>query len=218
MKKSILFTLSLCVLLVLTASAQYTVDSVRKEYQAVHQWIADMNSGEAESELQYFDLNLVMNLPATGMHDEKIRMYFGEKWPGEEDDVEEWEDMPIRYLRFMTVEYNFSIREYYEEYLFDDQGRLLFVYAITPDLDFEGDPAPCELRMWLDGDSLLSFMIKKIDKDTGDLEIKKLRKAKYHTVYTGNKAPAESETDIYYRARAEEYLQMFRGIERNRVK
>ena len=42
MKKKVAFTLLLCVAWVLSAFAQQTVESIRKEYQAVHEMIAQM--------------------------------------------------------------------------------------------------------------------------------------------------------------------------------
>lgn len=42
MEKKVAFTLLLCVAWALSASAQQTVESIRKEYQAVHEMIAQM--------------------------------------------------------------------------------------------------------------------------------------------------------------------------------
>ncbi len=42
MEKKVAFTLLLCVAWALSAFAQQTVESIRKEYQAVHEMIAQM--------------------------------------------------------------------------------------------------------------------------------------------------------------------------------
>ena len=35
----------------------------------------------------------------------------------------------------LTAKYNFAAREYYEEYLYDDKGQVMFIYAYTPNED-----------------------------------------------------------------------------------
>lgn len=69
MKKElkIVIALMLCVAWTLSASAQTTVESIRKEYQAVQQDIALMmpnEDGETPSPPVYYDLNVSQNLPA----------------------------------------------------------------------------------------------------------------------------------------------------------
>ena len=106
------FTLLLCMAWVLTASAQHTVESIRKDYQSMHEWIALMSDNFPSDGIppEYFDLRVVQNLPATGPHHENIRMYYGEQEPEEEGDP-----YPPHYLRFTTVKYNYAAREFYEE-------------------------------------------------------------------------------------------------------
>ena len=211
MKKTII--LLLCVASTLTASAQRTVESIRKEYQAVHERIAQMTPNkdrEWETPPEYFDLHVVQNLPATGPHSENIRMFYGELEPEEEGDP-----YPPHYLRFTTVKYNFAAREFYEEYLYDDKGQVMFIYAITPDVMLD-ELWPYELRMWFDGRRLLRFMAKRYDGQPDYLDIATLRKATWKEEYTGKAIPEKfrQETDRCQQ-RAQRYLSMFKGIDDN---
>ena len=105
---------------------KHTIESIRKEYQSVHEWIALMSDNFPSDGIppEYFDLRVVQNLPATGPHHENIRMYYGELEPEEEGDP-----YPPHYLRFTTIKYNYAAREFYEEYLYDDKGQVMFIYA-----------------------------------------------------------------------------------------
>ena len=129
MIKKVVFTLLLCIAGYLSVSAQNTVESIRKEYQNVHEWMAQMGDNFPSDGIPpvYFDLRVVQNLPATGPHQENIRMYYGEL-----ESEEEGDPYPPHYLRFVTAKYNFAAREFYEEYLYDDKGQVMFIYAITP--------------------------------------------------------------------------------------
>ena len=206
MKRKVAFTLLFCVVWALTVNAQNTIESIRKEYQEVHEWIASMEPNEDGGHdwpPEYFDVHVVQNLPATGPHDEKIRMFYGEE-ETEEDLV-----YPPHYLRFATAKYNFAAREFYEEYLYDNNGQVMFIYAITPDVD--DDLTPYELRIWFDGERLLRFTAKKAEG-----EYENLRKATYKETYSGKTIP-----ELYQREagrcqqRARRFIIMFDGIDEN---
>ena len=208
MKKTITFTLLLCAVWTLTASAQNTVESIRKEYQDVQKWIAEMRNEESETYPEYYDLHVMQYLPATGRHEEKIRMYYTEQEPDYEAEVFTF---PPRLLRFATARYNFAAREFYEEYLYDDQGQVLFIFAITVDVDEH----PYQLRMWFDGKRLLQFTAKQIV----DEQIDDLLKADAKMVYSGTTIPEKyrMETDRYQQ-QAEKHSKMFNSIDENTYK
>lgn len=197
MSRKKIFTLLICVAWAMTAGAQNSVESIRKAYQDVHKMIDQMTpdaEGMWEMPPEYFDLKVVQNLPGTGPHEEKIRMYYGEL-----ESEEEGDPYPPHYLRFTTVKYNFAAREFYEEYLYDDKGQVMFIYALTPDV---GDELiPYELRMWFDGKRLLRFTAKK---------------STLKDVYSGATIPelylSEAER---CQQRAKRYLLMFKGIDEN---
>lgn len=210
MKKT-LFPLFLCIALVLPVSAQKALDNIRKEYQDVQEMIALMmpnEDGIVAWPPDYFDLQVQQNLPATGPHKENIRMFYGKLEPEEEGDP-----YPPHYLRFTTAKYNFAAREYYEEYLYNDKGQVIFIYAITPDID--DNMAPYELRLYFDGNRLVRFTAKKTDAK-GYLDIAFLRKATFKEVYSGKTIPEKflDETDRC-KQRAHRFLTMFKGIDDN---
>ena len=211
MRRKIVFTLFLCMAWASTASAQNTIESIRKAYQDIHQTIAQMKpdgDGVGEMPPAYYNLQVVQNLPGTGPHEENIRMYYGDLEP-----KEEFDPYPPHYLRFTTVKYNFAAREFYEEYLYDSKGQVMFIYAITPDVG--EDMVPYELRLWLDGNRLLRFTAKKAE-GINSLDIASVRKASFREVYSGTTIP-----ELYRREtsrcqqRAQKYLTMFKGIDDN---
>ena len=159
---------------------------------------------------EYFDLQVVQNLPATGGHKENIRMYYGELEPEEEGDP-----YPPHYLRFTTAKYNFAAREFYEEYLYDDKGQVMFIYALTPDVTL-GEFTPYELRMWFDGKRLLRFMAKRYDGQPGNLDITMLRKSTFKEEFTGSAIPEKFREETgRLQQRAQRFLTMFKGIDDN---
>ena len=206
MEKKVVFTLLFCVVWALSASAQQTVESIRKEYQQVHEWIARMEPNEDGGHdwpPEYFDVHVVQNLPATGPHDEKIRMFYGE--------METEEDLiyPPHYLRFTTAKYNFAAREFYEEYLYDTKGRVLFIYAITPDIG--DDMVPYELRLYFDGERLLRFIAKKLDGQPDQVSQRTFKEE-----FSGKTIPEKFRRETNRcQQRAERFLTMFKGIDDN---
>ena len=212
MKKTIALALLFCAMWTLTANAQNTVESIRKEYQDVQKWIADMLDEKSETNPEYYDLHVTQLLPGTGTHEENIRMYYTEEEPDYESEEFTWHP---HHLRFATAKYNFAACEYYEEYLYDDKGQLMFVFAITVNVDDH----PYQLRMWFDGKRLLQFTAKQITDEPCDGRIKDLLKANAKMVYSGTNIPEkyQMETDRYQR-RAEKHLKMFKGIDDNTYK
>ena len=212
MIKKVVFTLLLCIAGYLSVSAQNTVESIRKEYQNVHEWMAQMGDNFPSDGIPpvYFDLRVVQNLPATGPHQENIRMYYGEL-----ESEEEGDPYPPHFLRFVTAKYNFAAREFYEEYLYDDKGQVMFIYAITPDVT-SGDIIPYELRMWFDGKQLLRFNAKKYNGPMTYLNISTLKKGPFKDEYTGKTIPELYQSEVERcQQRAQRFLTMFKGIDDN---
>ena len=65
---------------------------------------------------------------------------------------------PPHYLWFATRKYNYAVREYYEEYLYDRKGQIMFIYASNPDVIF-GEIF--EFRLYYDGQRLLKCIVKQ---------------------------------------------------------
>ena len=211
MKKIVLF------LLLMVASqmgwAQHTIESIRKTYADVKESIAMMSDNFPSEGIpaEYYHLRVAQNLRATGPHTEDIRMYFNEV---EQDEDEDWNPYPFHWLRLATAKYNFAVRQYYEEYLYDDKGQVMFIYAITPEIG--DDMIPYELRMWFDGKRLLRFTAKKAEV-TIPFDYDNLSAFKYKEEYSGTTIPGQysSETDRL-KDRAQHLLKMFEGIDRNK--
>ena len=205
------FALLLCMFWTLTVNAQHTVESIRKEYQNVHEWIALMSDSFPSDGIppEYFDLRVVQNLAGTGPHHENIRMYYGEL-----ESEEEGDPYPPHYLRFTTVKYNYAAREFYEEYFYDDKGQVMFIYALTPDVEGGGDIWPYELRMWFDGRHLLRFNAKKFEGPLDYIDIATLKKGTFKDEYTGKTIPEKysSEADRCEQS-AQRYLSLFKSID-----
>lgn len=207
--KKFAITLLLCTAWALTAGAQNTVESIRKMYQGIHERIRQITpneEGETAYPPVYYDLNIVQNLPGTGPHHENIRMLY--------DEVETAEDLvyPPHYLNFVTAKYNFAARQFYEEYLYDDKGQVMFIYAITPDVG--DDITPYELRLWFDGNRLLRFTAKKAEDNWGESE--NLSGIRFSEEYLGTTIPQKyrQETDRC-RERSQRFLEVFKSIDEN---
>jgi hypothetical protein len=177
------------------AQAQYTIEDIRKSYANVKEHIARM-SGEFPSEgipHEYYHLNVEQNLHGTGPHHEHLWMYY--------DELESDAIYPPHYLWFATKKYNYAAREYYEEYLYDNKGQLMFIYATNPDVVF-GDIF--EFRLYYDGQHLLKCIVKQ----------RKWDEKSYREVYNGPEAPgAYIETIKMLRGSADVNLRLFRQIE-----
>ena len=213
MKKRIVFTLLFCMAWIISAHAQQTIESIRKAYQDVHETIAKMTMNEEgmyEIPPQYFDLHVEQNLPATGPHHEYIRMFFGEEEQDEES--EDYSPYPPHFLRFATAKYNFAVREFYEEYLYDEKGNIMFIYIITPDV--EDDMMPYELRMWFDGERLLRFTAKRKEEPLDYIDIATLSKATFKEVFSGKTIPEKYERETgRCQLRAKRFLELFESID-----
>jgi hypothetical protein len=174
----------------LHAAAQGTVERIRQLYADMRQTISER--GEDAYPEEYYRLNIVQNLPATGRHVEDVTMYFTD------DEVDEV--YPPHHLLFATVKYNFAVREFYEEYLFDDDGHLLFAYGRLP----QDDATFRELRLYWNGDRLEHVIVKAQTPDSADFKVE----------YTGKRLRGEDEgMDAFYRECAEKLLVEFRAID-----
>lgn len=198
--------LLVCVALMAQANAQNTVASIRQEYQGVQQNIRLMMQEDGLPP-EYYHLHVVQNLPGTGLHDENIHMFYGEL-PSEE----EGDPYPPHFLHFVTAKYNFAVREYYEEFLYDDKGQVKFIYIREPNIDV---PNFQEFRLWYDGPRLLQFMVKATDDpDVFNTEV--IPASAFKQVYLGKTIPTEYD-DVCkgYLGRSKQYLEMFKGIDDN---
>ena len=196
MMKSLIVSLLMLLAGSTAATAQHTVESIRKLYGEVQESIRHMMNDEMPAE--YYNLHVKQNLPGTGPHDVNIYMYYDEK-PGQEEDV----IYPEHYLQFATTKYNFAARQYYEEYLYDAKGQLMFAYSryISEDID-----NVYELRLWFDGKRMLRALAKENTSDDWEHPVIK-------DVYTGINLPEKfQEKSESLKDGAQQILDTFNGI------
>ena len=176
-KKTIMFGSFVALLSMLLclpkAHAQNGVDAIRNHYYAVKQRIEQMEAVQLPSE--YYQVKVAQNLPGTGGHEEVVNMYYGER-----DDHEIW---PSHWLEFVTTHYNFAVREYYEEYLYNENGDIAFIFASNPDVEFG---CLYEFRLYFNDGGLIKVNIRRHTVDKTD----------YIQVYDGDEIPQEYQS--YY--------------------
>lgn len=189
------------------ALAQNTIASIRKAYQEQKQIVAQMSDDfpMRGNPPEYYHLHVAQNLPGTGPHHENVRMYYGDL-PTEE----EYDPFPPHYLSLVSSKYNFAAREFYEEYLYDNQGQVMFIYARTPDVEF---PKLHEFRLYFDGQRLLRLSVK-VAEDLDSFEDKVVEAASFKEVYTGTTIPEQyADFCSRYTAWASHYLVMFKAVD-----
>lgn len=204
MKKTILLGL-LLLGGVQTVLAQHTIEKIRKAYQRQKEYIEAMSDSFPSVGIpaEYYRLRVAHNLPGTGPHYEDISMYFAEVESEDEDAP------PIyapHYLTFATTSYNYAARRYYEEYLYDNKGQVMFIYARTPDFEY---PKVHEFRLYFNGERLLRLNVKEsevTESFDGPFNFKE--------VYTGTTIPeVYKNTCTQYINSANAYLVLFKDIE-----
>ena len=138
-----------------TAQAQDAKAAIRQHYAAAKAYVEQQQQVEAGGDFypvtQCFTVQVKQNLPGTGYHQEDVKLYYRE----EQDSAEQI--YPDLLLDFATKRYNFAARTYYEEYLYDQQGRIEFIYAALPDLDEGKD---YELRFYFSKGQLIETIVK----------------------------------------------------------
>ena len=173
--QTILLMVALCAL-TQTAQALDVKKAIRAHYSEAKAYVDQVAKLEAEGFSypvpQYFSAHVKQNLPATGFHQEEVLMYYQEQRDSDE------QIYPSLYLDFAIKKYNFAVREYYEEYLYDKQGRIQFIYATSPVLDFEND---YEFRFYFSNGQLSEMLVKRRPQGSGE----------YTTYYTGKTVPDE---------------------------
>lgn len=182
--QTILLLLAFCALSQ-TALAQDVKKAIRLHYAEAKAYVDQVKKMEAEGFSypvpQYFSAHVKQNLPATGFHQEEVLMYYKERRDSDS------QIYPSLYLDFAVKKYNFAAREYYEEYLYDEQGRIQFIYATAPILDYEND---YEFRLYFSDGQLVELLVKRRPQGKGE----------YTTVYTGKTVPEEYQSSYngYY--------------------
>ena len=201
--RQILLTLILALgCLAETTQAQDAKAAIRQHYAATKAYVEQQQQVEAGGDIypvtQCFSVQVKQNLPATGYHQEDVKMYYREE---QETDEQIYPDL---LLDFATKQYNFAARKYYEEYLYDQQGHIEFIYATLPDLDEGKD---CELRFYFNKGQLMETIVKNRPMGSG----------KFETVYQGKTVPKAYSDNYESRlGAAKGIMDLFKTINANR--
>jgi len=183
-------------------SAQNTVESIRQRYAAIQDYIAThtgSNEYDGSDWSEYYHVESRQFLPGTGGHKEDIYMYWNER---EEEKV-----YPSHYITFATVKYNFAARKYQEDFLYDEDGKLAFVFGYDCDA-YNGETSlggEHEFRFYLNKGKLIRAIVKKRTDMTQP----------FKEVYSGTTLPQAYRYFFEnYQEKAEKIRQMFIAIEK----
>ena len=163
MKKSVLLLLWI-VAAVQTAAGQNTVESIRQRYADVKNYISTHkgdNQYDGAEWAEYYRLETRQFLPATGGHKEDTWFYYGSK-DGSDKIYEP------HYLKFVSTSFNFSAMNYYEEYLYDENGDIAFIYAMDPYASADGETGgKChEFRLYFNKGKVLKMSVGVRDDES----------------------------------------------------
>ena len=166
-----------------TAKAQDAKAAIRQHYAAAKAYVEQQQQVEAGGDFypvtQCFSVQVKQNLPGTGYHQEDVKLYYRE-------------------------EQDSAARTYYEEYLYDQQGRIEFIYAALPDLDEGKD---YELRFYFSKGELIETIVKS--RPMGGSE--------FETVYQGKTVPKAYSDNYESRlGAAKGIMDLFKTINANR--
>ena len=110
------------------------------------------------------------------------------------------------HLDFATQKYNFAAREYYQEYLYDKQGNIEFIYSIEPDVINGID---YEYRFYFSKGRLIDVLVKSRKTGAGETI--------FNTIYQGKTVPAQNIDEYKARvASSKSIMNVFKSIDKNR--
>ena len=196
MEKKIIICLLMALTFVLPATSQDAVSVIRKHYTEAKQKVTEYEEGNITPE--YYEVNILQNLPGTGPHNERMRIYYYEKDAG--DDWQPDDPFLTRSIHFVTNKYNFAAREFYEEYLYDEKGNIEFIYCRDADMDEVGG----EFRLYFKGNKLFKVLVNTRNPETEE----------YKQTYSGATMPQKYERE--YKAslyKTEKFKRMFDEID-----
>lgn len=128
MKKAII---GLCLLLAIgvqaqTGTAKQVVDEIREQYAGAKQMIEYNNSSD-ETRNQV-TATISHMAPGTGHQEKVVTFYFTTDF---DENVNEYVSKPY----FITATYNVAARKFYDEYLIDRKGNVVFAYLSGDSFD-----------------------------------------------------------------------------------
>ena len=171
MVKCRLFAFLLLVSNLYVGLAQNTVESIRKRYADAKEYArthtgSDLNDGADFG--CFYHVEARQWLPATGGHIENTYLYYDEEY------VDDSVIYKPHYLVFATKRFNYAAREYYQEFLYDADGKIAFIYAYDPmtQLECDEDDMQYEFRFYFSKGRPIKSIIKR--KNYNEKEFKQV--------------------------------------------
>lgn len=154
--KKLFISLFLMLVIAQGAAAQDPIAQIRKDYTETKRGIDEMMQQDGWPPC-YYELTIVENLPGTGPHRENIHIFYDDvPYEGPEEEEGDYALHPYHWMQMVTAKYNFAAREFYEEYFFDREGHIRFIYARwAPSIDDDEH----EFRLYYDQGQLIRFMV-----------------------------------------------------------
>ena len=115
--------------------------------------------------------------------------------------------IPPHFLKFVTTKYNYAARNYYDEYLFDQDGELAFAYIYDPMWapDENTNDQEYEFRFYYNKGKLLQAIVKNKPYD---------QQASFKEVYSGASPNGAFKSKVDYTLQwCGKYRQMFQSID-----
>lgn len=184
--------------------AQNTVESIRKRYADAKEYARTYTGSNLDDGAdfgQFYHMEARQWLPATGGHIENVYMYY------DEDYVADSVIYKPHYLVFATKRFNFAAREYYQEFLYDADGKIAFIYAYDPMTELEGDEndKQYEFRFYFSKGHLIKALVKRKNYDEKE----------FLQTYSGTTIPAKYKSNYYdLLSASESILQLFKDIDK----
>jgi len=184
--------------------AQNTVESIRKRYADAKEYARTHTGSNLDDGADFglfYHVEARQWLPATGGHIENVYMYY------DEDYVADSVIYKPHYLVFATKRFNFAAREYYQEFLYDADGKIAFIYAYDPMTELEGDEndKQYEFRFYFSKGRLIMALVKRKNYDEKE----------FQQAYSGTTIPAKYKSSYYdLLSASESILQLFKDIEK----
>ena len=184
--------------------AQNTVKSIRKRYADAKEYArthtgSNLNDGADFG--QFYHMEARQWLPGTGGHIEDTYLYYDENY------VADSVIYKPHYLVFATKRFNYAAREYYQEFLYDADGKIAFIYAYDPMIQLDGDENDMqyEFRFYFSKGRPIKAIIKHKNYNEND----------FQQTYSGTTIPAKyssSYKDLL--SASNSILQLFKDIEK----
>ncbi|MBO7439409.1 MAG: hypothetical protein J6U21_06975 [Bacteroidales bacterium] len=151
--KRIFFILMALIAIGAPAVAQ-TVESIRKDYTDAKD-LEKRHKGDDASDINVFQTKVYKMWPGSGPHAVEVTMYCREN-----EDDENYDAYLDNSICFVTTSYNVAARSFYEEYLYNRNEKIEFIYARG--IDDSGDEwTEYEYRFYFGANGVIKLIVKR---------------------------------------------------------